>query len=1188
MRKSKLSKIFKIFIMLLLLLALAVAAWLIVRFVLGIDIQWWAKALMLTCLAGTGVTIFLLRKWWLKRKEVRFVDGIVGTDMPGNVSLIDDASRELRRRFKEGIATLQKSHLKGQGNPLYVLPWYLIVGKSGAGKSTAIRSARLSSPFGDINRISGVDGTRNCDWWFFDDSVVIDIAGRYSLHSNEDLDRSEWIAFLEHLVKYRKKEPINGIIVTVEADQLLSGNQEKIEDEGRTIRKRIDEVIHVMGAKFPIYLLVTKCDLVYGMDRFCHLLPESTLDQAMGLMNHDGETDIAAMVDRTMDTLVDKLKDIRLILVNKDEVRERHFVEPDVLLFPDELERLRKGLMVFCNGAFKDNPFQELAPVRGIYFCSGQQAGRPVTSQSGARHLGVLELPGTGHGFFLHDFFAKILPADRPLYAMTKRAREWHRMTYNLWLTGFVTVVLIFCILLTHSWNENKAALNAVSPEYRQALLFKDDTVADIKILIDFSRQIKIIEQINADWKTPRLGLRASIKLERDMKQRYAKRFYEHFEAGINARIESRIVKGGWDQNDFEPAVRYIPFMTRRINLIKAMVAGAGRTKLARMPDPDYVLMILGDDNTALTADILEGYKDAYINYLVWQKDVPGLNRTLTGMQRLLDNYFAENHGDLRWLSTWADHHLRGKRFTLQQFWGGKPSEATTVTVTPAFTQEGRKLISHFVMEELEKAVDGSLRISRPKEQFVDWYQNAYYGAWMNFCTHFHRGRELFKSDTEWEIVLEGIAGEDNPYADLLDALASELFYVGNENVWPSMRLSAANEEKYGHWLGLVRDFGIMRQAAMSEDLADNPLLKRLERKLPGKTRFVAKIALGVMEESRLAKSMETYNQYETALNGFSGITASRQFAHQIARAGFEDNPAEARSHLFAAHKATAGLKAVLDQKRGVALPSDQKDPFWCLFQEPIDFLWQFSVAQAGCYLQDVWDEEVIIKTQGIHDRQRLSSMLFGGQGHIDQFMKAHARPFVSQSSARGYFPRELQNAQIAFEPVLFRFLRQGRNWSALSSGSQQNHTVAVRALPTGVNPEARIKPFMTRLVLEGAEGPTTLENRQFPVERSFTWSSANDGNVVLQILFENMTLTTRYTGYCAFGKFLRDFGSGSRIFNAEVFPEHLTALNRIGVRYIEVNYIMQESQIGPVIRMLGAVPGGPPRRIVNCSGPTG
>lgn len=302
MRNSKLSKILKILMMLLLLLVLAAAAWLIVRFVLAMDIHWGAKALMLTCLAGMGVTIFLLRKWWLKRREIRFLDGIVGTDMPGNMSLIDDASRELRRRFKEGIATLQKSHLKGQGNPLYVLPWYLIVGKSGAGKSTAIRSARLSSPFGDINRISGVDGTRNCDWWFFDDSVVIDIAGCYSLHRNEDLDRSEWIAFLEHLVKYRKKEPINGIIVTVEADQLLSGNQEKTEDEGRTIRKRIDEVIHVMGAKFPIYLLVTKCDLVFGMDRFCHLLPESTLDQAMGLMNHDGETDIAAMVDRTMDT----------------------------------------------------------------------------------------------------------------------------------------------------------------------------------------------------------------------------------------------------------------------------------------------------------------------------------------------------------------------------------------------------------------------------------------------------------------------------------------------------------------------------------------------------------------------------------------------------------------------------------------------------------------------------------------------------------------------------------------------------------------------------------------------------------------------------------------------------------------------------------------------------------------------
>ncbi|MBR9981938.1 MAG: hypothetical protein KFF50_13000 [Desulfatitalea sp.] len=1190
MRKNKVSKILKMILVLALVVLVALLAWALVLFVMGMNIQWWAKAMVLTCLAATVVIILLLRKLWLKRREMRFVDGIVGSDMPGNISVIDDASRELRRRFKEAVATLKKSHLRGQGNPLYVLPWYLIVGKSGSGKSTAIKSARLPSPFGDINRISGIEGTRNCDWWFFDDSVVIDIAGRYSVHRNEALDRNEWLSFLEHLTKYRKKEPINGVIVTVEADQLLQGDLEKIEEEGRTIRKRIDEVIHVMGAKFPIYLMITKCDLIFGMDRFCRLLPESARDQALGLMNHDGETDVAALVDNTLDTLVDKLKDIRLILANKEEVCDRHYVEPGVLLFPEEMARLRKGLMVFCKGAFKDNPFQELPPLRGIYFSSGEQAGRPMASQADATgQLGSQELPGTGHGFFLHDFFAKILPADRALYAMTRRAREWHRLTHNLWLTGFVTVVLIFCILLTHSWNENKSAINAVAPQFQKTILFHDDPIADIGLMAAFGQQIHKIEQINANWRTPRLGLKASIKLERELKQRYSKRFHEHFDAPINGRIERHLANGGWEQNHYEPAVRYIPFIARRINLIKAMLGGADASQLARMPDPDYGLMILGDERRSLPGDVLDRYKDAYIHYLLWQKETDALNRTLSGMRRLLDNYFGEKEGDLRWLTQWADSHLRDQAVTLRAFWGGPASEGPEVSVGPAFTLEGRKLISRFVIEELDAAVDGSLRILQPKEQFAVWYQDVYYGAWMNLCLGFHQGRKLFATDREWDVVLERLAGDGNPYIDLLDTMAVELFPVGSEDVWPGLKPTDANEEKYGEWLALVRRFGILRHAAAGEGLKDNPLMKQVERKMSGRTRVAAKIALGAMDESQLAKSLEAYKAYETAIAGFAGISASRQFAYQVARTGFEDNPAAAKSPLYQAAKAVDGLKAVMGQNRQSASnPSDRKHPFWCLLQEPLDFLWQFSVIQAGCHLQQVWDEEVIVKIQTIQDRHQLSEALFGHQGLLARYMNEYARPFVQQSSSRGYFARQREKAAIPFQATLFKYLHQGRNWEALSAGSRQSHAVAVTALPTGVNPEARIKPYMTRLVLEGIEGPTILENRQFPVDRTFIWSSTNDGNVVLQILFENMTLTKRYSGYCAFGKFLNDFATGSKLFPAEEFPEHLPALNRIGVQTIEVSFQLQENQTRPVMRMLGAVPGGPPRRIISCPRPTG
>ena len=92
---------------------------------------------------------------------------------------------DLQARFKEAVDALKGSHLKKLGNPLYVLPWYMVIGESASGKTTAIKSAKLSSPFAEMTQISGLSGTKNCDWWFFEQAVIIDTAGRYAIPVDE-------------------------------------------------------------------------------------------------------------------------------------------------------------------------------------------------------------------------------------------------------------------------------------------------------------------------------------------------------------------------------------------------------------------------------------------------------------------------------------------------------------------------------------------------------------------------------------------------------------------------------------------------------------------------------------------------------------------------------------------------------------------------------------------------------------------------------------------------------------------------------------------------------------------------------------------------------------------------------------------------------------------------------------------
>jgi type VI secretion system protein ImpL len=288
--------------------------------VLALDWPWWVGFFLLLVLAGLGIGGLFLRRVLLRRKEQRFVQEVIAQD-EARLKAVSGKERDeltaLQGRWKEAVEILQRSHLRKFGNPLYVLPWYLVMGESGSGKTTSISSAKLSSPFAEVTRTSGISGTRNCDWWFFEQAIILDTAGRYAIPVDEGRDKEEWQGFLKLLVKYRKKEPLHGLIVAVAADKLLKAAPAELEDDGLNIRRRIDELMRTLGVKFPVYVLVTKCDLAQGMTRFCDQLPEKSLEQPMGVINQDLKRDVTAFLDAAMTDIGERLRGLRILLLHQ-------------------------------------------------------------------------------------------------------------------------------------------------------------------------------------------------------------------------------------------------------------------------------------------------------------------------------------------------------------------------------------------------------------------------------------------------------------------------------------------------------------------------------------------------------------------------------------------------------------------------------------------------------------------------------------------------------------------------------------------------------------------------------------------------------------------------------------------------------------------------------------------------------
>ena len=415
--------------------------------------RWVFIAILWVIALVTLLIIWLVRRHDAKRLE----DDIVkGTEAAANAEdeVVAAELGELRDKMRAAIAKLKKSKVGRRS--LYELPWYVMIGPPGAGKTTAIVNSGLQFPLAeDIGKsaIGGVGGTRNCDWWFTDNAVLIDTAGRYTTQdSDADADNAAWLGFLGLLKKHRIRQPINGAMIAISLSDLSLQDEQTQKGHAAAVRRRLKELRDKLGVRFPVYVLFTKADMIAGFTEYYDNLGKDEREQVWGFTlpldkgKAKGDASPVAAFDGEFTALLTQLNTQLLDRMQGETDHQRRSL---IAGFPAQVASVRGVARAFLAEVFQDSRFEDRHILRGVYFTSGTQEGTPIDRlmMGMARTFGIGRQAigtgrGTGRSFFLTRLFNEVVFPEAGLVSADDKVELRYRWTRRAAIAATVVVAV--------------------------------------------------------------------------------------------------------------------------------------------------------------------------------------------------------------------------------------------------------------------------------------------------------------------------------------------------------------------------------------------------------------------------------------------------------------------------------------------------------------------------------------------------------------------------------------------------------------------------------------------------------------------------------------------------------------------------------------------------------------------------
>jgi type VI secretion system protein ImpL len=1097
------------------------------------------------------LAIVIARRMVLRRRRQRLVSQVATLD---SAKVRDDTQRRnlVDNRWNRAMSILRTSYLGRTGNPIYALPWTLVMGRTGAGKSSAIGNSGLSAMFTDVGPDPEHPGTRNCDWHFFQKSVVIDTAGRYAIPQEEGADTGEWREFLLQLAKYRRREPLNGLVIAVAADTLHGDGKHMLEEAG-CLRRRVDEVMRILGAKFPVYIMVTKLDLLPGMTQVLEGLSQDEVKRCMGVVLQSPDAKelvpISVQVRRAMTDLAARFRSLCLFEGSGTTVPTAHR-----LLAWEEFRATLPALSTYVEVLFADNPYQESPLLRGIYFSSALRSDVQVQSHAFPALSDVVRnrpsLQANVGGIFLRDFFSEVLPTDRNLNRPIAEYLRWNSAVRTvayaaLLLATFGLSALIFLSYahigeLLHRMHFPVVAESGAGPEAR---------------LLAFERLFRSTERAEKDIAAspiPSLGMdqgkKALVIFSDRLNSAFEQQVLLQTDRGMELK-RSRITGATPDGEVFTLASDLV----WRYDLANAALHRKSFEDMLSIPAmPQGMLDALNIGNMPVlppaAAYCMARYYHNIASPALLEQKLASMRASLGLLPTLKDN-------SLHWLVHRAGRLSDFPPLTGGVFWPGRIGQTLDeIRLAPEYTTEGFNATIEY-LKELSLIVDKK-DIERPSQDFLRWYARQYVDNWSAFVNKFTSKLQSTATARNIQDGVPYIASAHNPYFALAMRMEKELRtvipYTDPKIVWmdelsiftEALRISSSAQKDVPSVTGSNMR-GPATDATKGILSPGGPIRQRFDKIFSD---IGENIDTNLKERNERAKLLaKEVDTYLDSLKQIVPYTFDTGLAYSAIKAAIPNN-----ANMDALKTPlNQSIEAYLSLPRTLGISLSYNTPVKKLAVGPLQFLLLRLVNDSACNIQDQWEGKVLASAGAVPAIQ-LQQALFGEPGGlVRDFVDKTLDNFIVRT-INGYQPDKINDLPIPFTNDFLQFLNAGvMEYKPMPD----EYSLELKAVPVDVNDDAIERPQAVTLSLSCLNDKQNLVNYMSPASHVFNWKRKSCGDTKIVINFKSTSLVVNYDGEQGFIRFLHDFQYGSKTFTPADFPGQAAILEKLGITDITLRY---------------------------------